>query len=65
MSATLAPTTALGGQPFLGLPAWCGATETLTEPIDMKKPKVAADEAMYWPRVAMVPRGPGPRLQEC
>lgn len=34
----------------------------LTEPIDMKKPNVAAEEAMYWPRVATAPRGPGPPL---
>ena len=30
--------------------------------MDMKKPKVAADESMYCERVATVPRGPGPAL---
>lgn len=35
---------------------------TLTEPIDMKKAKVAADEPMYCARVANAPRGPGPAL---
>ncbi len=34
----------------------------LTEPIDMKNAKVAADEPMYWARVARAPRGPGPAL---
>ena len=34
----------------------------LTEPIDMKKPNVAAEESMYWASVPMTPRGPGPPL---
>lgn len=28
----------------------------------MKKPKVAAEESMYWDIVAMAPLGPGPPL---
>jgi hypothetical protein len=35
----------------------------LTDPIDMKNPKVAADDSMYCDRVANAPRGPGPPLE--
>lgn len=38
-------------------------TKRRTEPIDMKKPKVAAEDIMYWLRVATTPRGPGPALR--
>jgi hypothetical protein len=34
----------------------------LTEPMDMKKPNVAAEESMYCDKVANAPRGPGPPL---
>lgn len=34
----------------------------LTDPMLIKKPNVAADESMYWLKVATTPRGPGPAL---
>jgi len=30
----------------------------------MKNPKVAAEESMYWERVASTPLGPGPALKD-
>jgi hypothetical protein len=36
--------------------------ERLTDPIDMKKPNVAADESIYCDIVAIAPLGPGPPL---
>jgi hypothetical protein len=34
----------------------------LTDPIDIKKPNVAADESIYCDIVAIAPLGPGPPL---
>jgi hypothetical protein len=36
---------------------------TLTEPIDRKKPNVAAELSMYCDSVCSAPRGPGPELR--
>jgi hypothetical protein len=36
------------------------ASDRMTLPMDMKKPKVAPEPAMYWPRVLMMPLGPAP-----
>lgn len=38
-------------------------SDLITLPIDMKKPKVAPDPSMYWPRVLMMPFGPAPYLK--
>lgn len=40
----------------------CGS-ETLTEPIERKKPNVAALLSMYWDKVDIAPRGPAPPLK--
>lgn len=37
----------------------------MTEPIDMKNPKVAAELSIYCDRVPITPLGPGPALRDC